>query len=68
MDGEDQDLQMNSFPLCQCISFPFTVKEGEDLTSSCLSPGFQGEWEHAKIIYKIKGQKAGIVTGHLLIW
>ncbi|XP_028580840.2 ectonucleoside triphosphate diphosphohydrolase 6 isoform X1 [Podarcis muralis] len=35
------------------------LKEGEDLTSSCLSPGFQGEWEHAKIIYKIKGQKAG---------
>ncbi|XP_033000940.1 ectonucleoside triphosphate diphosphohydrolase 6 [Lacerta agilis] len=35
------------------------LKEGEDLTSSCLSPGFQGEWEHAKIIYRIKGQKAG---------
>ncbi|XP_061481607.1 ectonucleoside triphosphate diphosphohydrolase 6 [Rhineura floridana] len=35
------------------------LKEGEELTSSCLSPGFQGEWEHAKILYKIKGQKAG---------
>ncbi|XP_062979972.1 ectonucleoside triphosphate diphosphohydrolase 6 isoform X4 [Elgaria multicarinata webbii] len=35
------------------------VKEGAELTSPCLSPDFQGEWEHAKITYKIKGQKAG---------
>ncbi|XP_042304939.1 ectonucleoside triphosphate diphosphohydrolase 6-like [Sceloporus undulatus] len=34
------------------------LKEGEVLTSTCLSPDFQGEWEHAKIMYKIKGQKA----------
>ncbi|KAF7252421.1 Ectonucleoside triphosphate diphosphohydrolase 6 [Varanus komodoensis] len=35
------------------------LKEGEVLTSPCFSPDFQGEWEHAKIMYKIKGQKAG---------
>ncbi|KAH0622838.1 hypothetical protein JD844_025558 [Phrynosoma platyrhinos] len=35
------------------------LREGEELTSPCLSPDFQGEWEHAKIMYKIKGQKAG---------
>ncbi|XP_048375531.1 ectonucleoside triphosphate diphosphohydrolase 6 isoform X2 [Sphaerodactylus townsendi] len=35
------------------------LKEGEELTSPCSSPDFQGEWEHAKILYKIKGQKAG---------
>ncbi|XP_062979970.1 ectonucleoside triphosphate diphosphohydrolase 6 isoform X2 [Elgaria multicarinata webbii] len=35
------------------------LKEGAELTSPCLSPDFQGEWEHAKITYKIKGQKAG---------
>ncbi|KAL8185169.1 UNVERIFIED_CONTAM: hypothetical protein K2H54_041929, partial [Gekko kuhli] len=36
-----------------------TLKEDEELTSPCSSPDFQGEWEHAKIMYKIKGQKAG---------
>ncbi|XP_054841463.1 ectonucleoside triphosphate diphosphohydrolase 6 isoform X2 [Eublepharis macularius] len=35
------------------------LKEDEELTSPCSSPDFQGEWEHAKILYKIKGQKAG---------
>ncbi|EMP36568.1 Glycogen phosphorylase, brain form, partial [Chelonia mydas] len=35
------------------------VKEGEELISPCLSPGFQCEWEHAEIVYRIKGQKAG---------
>ncbi|XP_042332261.1 ectonucleoside triphosphate diphosphohydrolase 6-like isoform X2 [Sceloporus undulatus] len=35
------------------------LKEDEELTSTCLSPDFQGEWEHAKIMYKIKGQNAG---------
>ncbi|XP_060119738.1 ectonucleoside triphosphate diphosphohydrolase 6-like [Heteronotia binoei] len=34
------------------------LKEDEELTSPCSSPNFQGEWEHAKILYKIKGQKA----------
>ncbi|NWI08716.1 ENTP6 diphosphohydrolase, partial [Crypturellus soui] len=33
--------------------------EGEELISPCLSPGFKSEWEHAEIVYKIKGQKAG---------
>uniref|UniRef100_A0A8D0UVM1 nucleoside diphosphate phosphatase n=5 Tax=Sus scrofa TaxID=9823 RepID=A0A8D0UVM1_PIG len=31
---------------------------GEELVSPCLSPGFEGEWEHAKITYRISGQKA----------
>ncbi|XP_039176807.1 ectonucleoside triphosphate diphosphohydrolase 6 isoform X3 [Crotalus tigris] len=35
------------------------LKEGEELTSPCLSLNYQGEWEHAKIMYKIKGQKTG---------
>nr|XP_056708417.1 ectonucleoside triphosphate diphosphohydrolase 6 [Euleptes europaea] len=35
------------------------LKEDEELTSPCSSPDFQGDWEHAKIPYKIKGQKAG---------
>ncbi|XP_077191422.1 ectonucleoside triphosphate diphosphohydrolase 6 isoform X3 [Paroedura picta] len=34
------------------------LKDDEELTSPCSSPDFQGEWEHAKILYKIKGQKA----------
>ncbi|NXY88880.1 ENTP6 diphosphohydrolase, partial [Alcedo cyanopectus] len=33
--------------------------EGEELVSPCLPPGFQSEWQHAEIVYKIKGQKAG---------
>uniref|UniRef100_A0A8C6V926 nucleoside diphosphate phosphatase n=1 Tax=Naja naja TaxID=35670 RepID=A0A8C6V926_NAJNA len=36
-----------------------TLKEGKELTSPCLSLNYQGEWEHAKILYKIKGQKTG---------
>ncbi|XP_066481704.1 ectonucleoside triphosphate diphosphohydrolase 6 isoform X2 [Tiliqua scincoides] len=34
------------------------LKEGEELTSPCLPPHWQSEWEHNKITYKIKGQKA----------
>ncbi|NXS11544.1 ENTP6 diphosphohydrolase, partial [Neodrepanis coruscans] len=34
--------------------------EGEELISPCLPPGFKSEWQHAEIVYKIKGQKAGI--------
>uniref|UniRef100_A0A8C8BBY9 nucleoside diphosphate phosphatase n=1 Tax=Otus sunia TaxID=257818 RepID=A0A8C8BBY9_9STRI len=33
--------------------------EGEELISACLPPGFKSEWQHAEIVYKIKGQKAG---------
>ncbi|NXF04269.1 ENTP6 diphosphohydrolase, partial [Smithornis capensis] len=32
---------------------------GEELISPCLPPGFKSEWQHAEIVYKIKGQKAG---------
>lgn len=35
------------------------LKEGEELISPCLSPSIQCEWEHAEIVYRIKGQKAG---------
>nr|XP_042708675.1 ectonucleoside triphosphate diphosphohydrolase 6 isoform X2 [Chrysemys picta bellii] len=35
------------------------LKEGEALISPCLSPSVQCEWEHAEIVYRIKGQKAG---------
>lgn len=35
------------------------LKEGEELVTPCLSPGFQIEWQHAKITYKLRGQKAG---------
>ncbi|NWR78724.1 ENTP6 diphosphohydrolase, partial [Centropus unirufus] len=33
--------------------------EGEELISPCLPPGFKSEWQHAEIVYRIKGQKAG---------
>ncbi|NWW95801.1 ENTP6 diphosphohydrolase, partial [Rhynochetos jubatus] len=33
--------------------------EGEELVSPCLPPGFKSEWQHAEIVYKIKGRKAG---------
>ncbi|NWI48902.1 ENTP6 diphosphohydrolase, partial [Calyptomena viridis] len=33
--------------------------EEEELVSPCLPPGFKSEWQHAEIVYKIKGQKAG---------
>ncbi|XP_013365653.1 PREDICTED: ectonucleoside triphosphate diphosphohydrolase 6-like isoform X2 [Chinchilla lanigera] len=33
------------------------AKDGKELVSACLSPGFRGEWEHAEITYRISGQK-----------
>ncbi|XP_014747409.1 PREDICTED: ectonucleoside triphosphate diphosphohydrolase 6 isoform X2 [Sturnus vulgaris] len=36
-----------------------SLGEGEELISPCLSPGFKSKWQHAEIVYKIKGQKAG---------
>uniref|UniRef100_A0A4X1V752 nucleoside diphosphate phosphatase n=1 Tax=Sus scrofa TaxID=9823 RepID=A0A4X1V752_PIG len=30
---------------------------GEELVSPCLSPGFEGEWEHAKITYRISDRR-----------
>ncbi|KAM6144320.1 ectonucleoside triphosphate diphosphohydrolase 6 isoform 2-T3 [Erethizon dorsatum] len=35
------------------------AKDGKELVSPCLSPGFRGEWEHAEMTYRISGQKAG---------
>ncbi|XP_041038967.1 ectonucleoside triphosphate diphosphohydrolase 6 [Carcharodon carcharias] len=35
------------------------LEEGQELISSCLSPGYKAEWKHAEIVYNIKGQKAG---------
>ncbi|XP_037349568.1 ectonucleoside triphosphate diphosphohydrolase 6 isoform X2 [Talpa occidentalis] len=34
------------------------AKNGKELVSPCLSPGYRGEWEHAEITYRISGQKA----------
>uniref|UniRef100_A0A4W3GZB4 nucleoside diphosphate phosphatase n=1 Tax=Callorhinchus milii TaxID=7868 RepID=A0A4W3GZB4_CALMI len=33
------------------------LKNGQELVSACLAPEYKGEWEHAEIVYKIKGQK-----------
>ncbi|KAM4730260.1 ectonucleoside triphosphate diphosphohydrolase 6 isoform 2-T3 [Anableps anableps] len=30
-----------------------------ELASPCLAPGFSGRWEHADVVYTVKGQKAG---------
>lgn len=46
------------------LCFTSAVGEGEELISPCLPPGFKSEWQHAEIVYKIKGQKAGIVIYH----
>ncbi|XP_043913635.1 ectonucleoside triphosphate diphosphohydrolase 6 [Protopterus annectens] len=35
------------------------LKEDEELISPCLPPEYKDTWEHAEIVYKIKGQKAG---------
>ncbi|XP_010623914.1 ectonucleoside triphosphate diphosphohydrolase 6 isoform X1 [Fukomys damarensis] len=37
------------------------AKDGKELVSPCLSPGFRGQWEHAEIMYQISGQKAGLL-------
>jgi len=49
-----------------CHYFTSAVGEGEELISPCLPPGFKSEWQHAEIVYKIKGQMAGIVLYHSL--
>lgn len=30
-----------------------------ELVSPCLAPGFSGSWEHADVVYTVKGQKEG---------
>ncbi|XP_073682902.1 ectonucleoside triphosphate diphosphohydrolase 6 isoform X2 [Garra rufa] len=30
-----------------------------ELVSPCLAPDYSGQWEHAEILYTVKGQKAG---------
>ncbi|KAI5622803.1 ectonucleoside triphosphate diphosphohydrolase 6 [Silurus asotus] len=35
------------------------VGGGQELVSPCLAPDYTGEWEHAEVIYTLKGQKAG---------
>lgn len=30
-----------------------------ELVSPCLAPDYTGQWEHAEVTYKLKGQKAG---------
>lgn len=41
------------------ILVSLSAKDGKELVSPCLSPGFKGEWEHAEITYRILGLKAG---------
>ncbi|KAL7873714.1 hypothetical protein AOLI_G00127850 [Acnodon oligacanthus] len=35
------------------------VASNQELVSPCLAPDHASEWEHAEVIYKLKGQKAG---------
>ncbi|XP_066528767.1 ectonucleoside triphosphate diphosphohydrolase 6 [Hoplias malabaricus] len=35
------------------------VAGSQELVSPCLAPDYTGEWEHAEVVYKLKGQKAG---------
>ncbi|RXM28547.1 Ectonucleoside triphosphate diphosphohydrolase 6 [Acipenser ruthenus] len=35
------------------------VEEGNTLVSPCLAPDYEEQWEHAEVVYTIKGQKAG---------
>lgn len=38
----------------------FSVEGPQELMSPCLAPDYSGQWEHAEVIYKLKGQKAGM--------
>ncbi|XP_042598085.1 ectonucleoside triphosphate diphosphohydrolase 6-like isoform X1 [Cyprinus carpio] len=31
----------------------------QELVSPCLAPDYSGQWEHAEVLYTVKGQKAG---------
>ncbi|CAJ1057613.1 ectonucleoside triphosphate diphosphohydrolase 6 isoform X1 [Xyrichtys novacula] len=33
--------------------------ESTELVSPCLAPEYSGSWEHAEVVYTVKGQKAG---------
>ncbi|MGH0149420.1 UNVERIFIED_CONTAM: hypothetical protein FKN15_015693 [Acipenser sinensis] len=35
------------------------VEEGNTLVSPCLASDYEEQWEHAEVVYTIKGQKAG---------
>ncbi|KAI4899563.1 hypothetical protein NFI96_012720 [Prochilodus magdalenae] len=35
------------------------VASSLELVSPCLAPDYTGQWEHAEVVYKLKGQKAG---------
>ncbi|KAK1793685.1 hypothetical protein P4O66_011452 [Electrophorus voltai] len=35
------------------------VEGSHELMSPCLAPDYVGQWEHAEVIYMLKGQKAG---------
>ncbi|XP_006163661.1 ectonucleoside triphosphate diphosphohydrolase 6 isoform X1 [Tupaia chinensis] len=34
------------------------AKDGKELVSPCLPPGFKGEWEHAEVTYRLSGTTA----------
>ncbi|XP_041106092.1 ectonucleoside triphosphate diphosphohydrolase 6-like [Polyodon spathula] len=35
------------------------LEKGNTLVSPCLAPDYEEQWEHAEVVYIIKGQKAG---------
>ncbi|XP_041108087.1 ectonucleoside triphosphate diphosphohydrolase 6-like isoform X1 [Polyodon spathula] len=35
------------------------LEQGKTLVSPCLAPDYEEQWEHAEVVYTIKGQKAG---------
>lgn len=42
-----------------------TVGGSSELVSPCLAPEYTGHWEHAEVVYTVKGQKAGKVNEDL---
>lgn len=48
---------INKFDCCVCV---FYVAGPQELVSPCLAPDYSGQWEHADVLYTVKGQKAGM--------
>uniref|UniRef100_A0A9J8CCW8 nucleoside diphosphate phosphatase n=2 Tax=Cyprinus carpio TaxID=7962 RepID=A0A9J8CCW8_CYPCA len=42
-----------------CCVYVFSVAGPQELVSPCLAPDYSGQWEHAEVLYTVKGQKAG---------
>jgi len=37
-----------------------SVAGPQELISPCLASDYSGQWEHAEVLYTVKGQKAGM--------